>query len=707
MTKFTLKTILFSTICLLYCQNKLYADTYSHTITAKTWSAYGIQTLSGVDWNATATGGAYWGYDATKGQQFGSASSPANPLSMTTSGISGTISSIKVTTSGASSIIGTVTVSVGGISFSPASITLTATSTDYTFTGSNSGNILINWAQTSSKALYLKAIEVTYSAGATPTITTPSPTSISTFASLLGNASPSQTFTVGGTNLTADLVVTAPTNFEVRENGIGSYASSVSFTPALGIVDSKTIEVRIAGSASAGSVSGNVVCSSTGASSKNVAVSGEVASAAPTITVTEVFVPDMNAVIGEQDAETINISGANLTENIVLSIDGTHAAMFSVVTNPNPLTLAGGTAIITYIPTTSGSHTATLHVNSAGAPEITRTLNGSASFANPVATDATAISSVGFNANWNQVAGAVAYELSVDKIVSGTVFSDLIISEYVEGTSNNKAIEIFNGTGVTIDLSAYSIKKQTNGANSYSNELVLTGTLENNDLCIIAHTSANATILGLADITKGSAPIDFNGNDAVGLFKNGVLVDEVGVFNQVSDWGKDLTLIRKSSVSSPKATYDVSEWDILATDYITNLNSHSTNLQSITPIAGSPFTINSGNTTTYAIIGLMNQSNYSYKVRATDGNNFTPYSNAINVTTSPSTGLKDLQTSKVYTLNGNILINADIVNKLEIFNSVGQKLMDRSIQAGLNTINVNAKGVLFVKLGNEVTKVIL
>lgn len=704
MTKFTLKTILFSTICLLFCQNNLYADTYSHTITAKTWSAYGIQTLSGVDWNATATGGAYWGYDATKGQQFGSASSPANPLSLTTSGISGTISSIKVTTSGASSIIGTVTVNVGGISYSPASITLTATSTDYTFTGSNSGNIMINWAQTSSKALYLKAIEVTYSAGATPTITTPSPTSINTFASLLGNASPSQTFTVGGSNLTADLVVTAPTNFEVRENGVGSFASSVSFTPATGTVDSKTIEVRIAGSASAGSVSGNVVCSSTGASSKNVAVSGEVASAAPTITVTEVFVPDMNAVIGEQDAETINISGANLTANIIVTIDGANAAMFSVTTNPNPLTSAGGTALITYIPTTQGTHTATLHVNSAGAPEITKTLNGSASFANPIATDATAISSVGFNANWNQIAGAVSYELSVDKIVNGTGINTVLSENFNGFTAGTSTVP--DGTDVSASLDTYTQTTGWTGLKIYQ----AAGTVKIGTSSALGYIVTPEINLSA---NSGSFNLSFKSmawsTDATSLkiYLNDVLVNTVtGLNNDATYTLGSFSVDLSGGTASSKIKF---EGNIAAKGrfFLEDLLITNGNAQSITPIAGSPFTINSGNTTTYAITGLTSQSNYSYKVRATDGNIFTPYSNAINVTTSPSTGLKDLQTSKVYTLNGNILINADIVNRLEIFNSVGQKLIDKSIQAGLNTINVNAKGVLFVKLGNEVTKVIL
>ena len=109
-----------------------------------------------------------------------------------------------------------------------------------------------------------------------PTISTPDPTSLSGFSTTAGTASASQTFIVGGSNLTSDLLITAPANFEVRESGVGNYGASVSFTPASGTVSTKTIDVRIAASAPVGSVAGDVVCSSTGAASQTVAVSGTV-----------------------------------------------------------------------------------------------------------------------------------------------------------------------------------------------------------------------------------------------------------------------------------------------------------------------------------------------------------------------------------------------------------------------------------------------
>lgn len=139
------------------------SSTYSTTITSKVWEAYGSQTLSGVSWTAAATGGAYWGYDATKGQQFGSSGAPAKPLTLSTSGISGAISSITIGTSGASSVAATLGVTVGGSAFGGSAKTITSSNVAYTFTGSASGDIVFTWTQTSSKALYLKSISIEYS----------------------------------------------------------------------------------------------------------------------------------------------------------------------------------------------------------------------------------------------------------------------------------------------------------------------------------------------------------------------------------------------------------------------------------------------------------------------------------------------------------------------------------------------------------------
>jgi predicted extracellular nuclease len=72
--------------------------------------------------------------------------------------------------------------------------------------------------------------------------------------------------------------------------------------------------------------------------------------------------------------------------------------------------------------------------------------------------------------------------------------SDLFFSEYIEGSSNNKALEIFNGTGSTVDLSAYSVELYTNGSTTVGNKVTLSGSLANNAVYIIANSSAVAAI---------------------------------------------------------------------------------------------------------------------------------------------------------------------------------------------------------------------
>ncbi|WP_373056006.1 endonuclease [Zunongwangia sp. H14] len=142
----------------------------------------------------------------------------------------------------------------------------------------------------------------------------------------------------------------------------------------------------------------------------------------------------------------------------------------------------------------------------------------------------------------------------------------LLFSEYVEGSGNNKALEIVNLSEEAIDLEAagYSIMKQSNGSGDWSNALPLTGTLEAGDVLVVINSQSDLQkLLDEADIQQNGAPIDFNGNDAVGLFKNDELVDIIGVFNNDADYAKDITLRRKAEITEPATTYDADQWEIL------------------------------------------------------------------------------------------------------------------------------------------------
>ena len=155
-----MKKIFLSILCSMLVLFGLHAEEYTYTFTATEFSANGTKTLNGVDWTLAGDGN-YWGYDGTKGQQFGSSKKPYKSLTLSTSGIEGTITKIVINTSGASSVKANLAVSVGGTQFGDT-ISLTTTATEYTFQGSASGEILFSYTQTSSKAIYIKSITVTY-----------------------------------------------------------------------------------------------------------------------------------------------------------------------------------------------------------------------------------------------------------------------------------------------------------------------------------------------------------------------------------------------------------------------------------------------------------------------------------------------------------------------------------------------------------------
>jgi predicted extracellular nuclease len=124
-------------------------------------------------------------------------------------------------------------------------------------------------------------------------------------------------------------------------------------------------------------------------------------------------------------------------------------------------------------------------------------------------------------AEWDSYASDTISDLGSHTTTCG-VLSDLIISEYVEGSSNNKAIEIYNGTGSTVDLQNYKIHLYTNGGGSPTNTLEWdTETLlADGDVYVIANPSASAEILAIADTT--STITYFNGDDVIALQKAGV-----------------------------------------------------------------------------------------------------------------------------------------------------------------------------------------
>ncbi len=183
--------------------------------------------------------------------------------------------------------------------------------------------------------------------------------------------------------------------------------------------------------------------------------------------------------------------------------------------------------------------------------------------------------------------------------------TDLFFSEYIEGSANNKAIEIYNGTGSDIDLSDYIIKKATNGQGWTTNNFTFpeNSIIPSYDVWVIANEGASTTILNKADTVlpynEYNYLMAFNGDDALGLFKtNGkdeILLDIIGTPDQdpgtawdvagITEATKDHTLIRKPSVTQGNTDWtasagtnsDNSEWIIHDIDYFSDLGQHTFN----------------------------------------------------------------------------------------------------------------------------------
>ena len=162
--------------------------------------------------------------------------------------------------------------------------------------------------------------------------------------------------------------------------------------------------------------------------------------------------------------------------------------------------------------------------------------------------------------------------------------TDLIISEYVEGSSNNKAIEIYNGTGAAVDLGPYSLTQHSNGQTSTSATFDLDGVLEPGEVYLAAHSSADPAILAVADETTGTGL--FNGDDALVLRHGDAVIDSFGQLgvDPGSEWaggGQDDTLRRLPTVcagdTEPGDAFDASlEWEVLPTNTFDGLGSHAT-----------------------------------------------------------------------------------------------------------------------------------
>ncbi|WP_434668111.1 ExeM/NucH family extracellular endonuclease [Aeromonas sp. NJAU223] len=148
--------------------------------------------------------------------------------------------------------------------------------------------------------------------------------------------------------------------------------------------------------------------------------------------------------------------------------------------------------------------------------------------------------------------------LSVALALSGQAQAQLLITEYLEGSGNNKALELSNLGTNALDLGQYRLALYANGrtlAAGPTNSLALQGTLAPGASLVLAHPSALPATLAKASLTSGN--LVFNGDDGLVLYRGDEIVDSLGqvgvdpgtawVSGAVSTL--DMTLRRKASVN--------------------------------------------------------------------------------------------------------------------------------------------------------------
>ena len=172
--------------------------------------------------------------------------------------------------------------------------------------------------------------------------------------------------------------------------------------------------------------------------------------------------------------------------------------------------------------------------------------------------------------------------------VHGAAPTELFFSEYIEGSSNNKALEIFNGTGGMVNLATqgYNVRIFSNGATTAGLTINLTGIVADGDVYVISHSAADAAILAQADQTSSGGW--FTGNDTVVLRKGTTIIDVIGQVgvDPGTAWGTGLTatadhtLRRKAVVcagdtNAGNAFDPAAEWDGSAINTFGGLGSHT------------------------------------------------------------------------------------------------------------------------------------
>lgn len=348
-------------------------------------------------------------------------------------------------------------------------------------------------------------------------------------------------FTIEGANLTEDILITAPTNFEVSLTSGANFLNSVTLTQAGGNVATTSVYVRLKSTLGVNTYSGDITATSNNATNKTIAVSGEVSPADPQFYYTA-YLDDFNYLEsngGPSVEQEFTVEGLFLTSDLTI----TAPANFEVSLTSG----AGFEDSINVVPNSGTIVETTIYVRlKAGI--------GVSNYTGDITLSATNIDDKTITINGN---------------VYGAATNSLVITGAYDGPLSGgtpKGVELYVLKDIA-DLSLFGLSSVTNGKGSSDGDVefsfpadaVTAGTF----IYVSTEETNFTTFFGIAP-TYTTGVVSINGDDSIELYENGQIID---VFGDVDTDGSGETwdyldgwAYRKSNTGPEGTTFTSSNW---------------------------------------------------------------------------------------------------------------------------------------------------
>ena len=197
-------------------------------------------------------------------------------------------------------------------------------------------------------------------------------------------------FTVSGSNLSADITITAPANFEISLASDSGFTGSLTVSQTAGTANATTIYVRLSSGLSSDTYTGDITASSTGASDSILSVTGVVSPADPQITITA-FLDDFTYIASEggpSPEDSFSVEGLFLQDDISVTAPANYEVSLTTATGfassvsitPDQAGTVASTAVFVRLAAglSAGTYDGNITVSSTGVTDVLTAVNGNA-----------------------------------------------------------------------------------------------------------------------------------------------------------------------------------------------------------------------------------------------------------------------------------------------------------------------------------------